>query len=83
MRDSSFSRLGWLRGAFAAVVTWAGAWEARGDDVKAVYALTNEPTANRLAVFARDGRGMLTLAGLVPTGGVGTGQDRAKPNNGT
>jgi 6-phosphogluconolactonase (cycloisomerase 2 family) len=58
-----------------AVVTWAGAWEVRGDEVKAVYALTNEPTADRLAVFARDGRGMLTLAGLVPTGGVGSGQN--------
>jgi 6-phosphogluconolactonase (cycloisomerase 2 family) len=57
------------------VVTWAGAWEVRGDDLKAVYALTNEPTANRLAVFARDGRGMVALAGLVPTGGVGTGQN--------
>jgi 6-phosphogluconolactonase (cycloisomerase 2 family) len=60
-------------------VTWAGAWEARGDDDgsahKAVYALTNEPAANRLAVFARDGHGMLTPAGLVPTGGVGSGQD--------
>jgi 6-phosphogluconolactonase (cycloisomerase 2 family) len=57
------------------VATWAGAWEARGDDAKAVYALTNEPTANRLAVFARDGNGMLTLAGLVPTGGAGSGQN--------
>jgi 6-phosphogluconolactonase (cycloisomerase 2 family) len=61
------------------VLTWAGAWEARGDDdgnaSQAVYALTNEPTANRLAVFARDGRGMLTLAGLVPTGGAGSGQN--------
>ena len=79
MRNSSCSRLGWLRGALAAVVAWAGAWEARGDDdgntSPAVYALTNEPTANRLAVFARDGRGTLTLAGLVPTGGVGSGQN--------
>jgi 6-phosphogluconolactonase (cycloisomerase 2 family) len=61
------------------VVTWAGGWEARGDDddnaPKAVYALTNEATGNRLAVFARDGRGMLTPVGLVPTGGVGTGQN--------
>ena len=39
---------------------WSSPWEARGDDVKAVYALTNEPTGNQLAVFARDGRGMLS-----------------------
>jgi 6-phosphogluconolactonase (cycloisomerase 2 family) len=79
MRNSSCSRLEWLRAALAAAVAWAGAWEARGDDVvnapEAVYALTNEPTGNRLAVFARDDRGMLTPAGLVPTGGAGTGQN--------
>ncbi len=77
MRNSSSSRLGWLRGALAAVVMWAGAWEARGDDgipPKAVYALTNDPTGNHLAVFARDNNGMLTPAGLVPTGGVGSGE---------
>jgi 6-phosphogluconolactonase (cycloisomerase 2 family) len=57
----------------------AGAWNARGDDDEigpnAVYALTNEPTGNRLAVFARDDRGMLAPAGLVPTGGLGTGHN--------
>jgi hypothetical protein len=77
MKDSTGITLGWVRGALAAVVTWADSWEARGDgDVigpKAVYALTNEPTGNRLAVFAREGRGMLTPASLVPTGGLGTG----------
>ena len=75
MRNSRYNRLGWLRCALAAVVTWAGAWEVRGDDVKTVYALTNEPTANHLAVFAREGRGMLKLAGLLATGGMETGQD--------
>jgi 6-phosphogluconolactonase (cycloisomerase 2 family) len=79
MKDSTGFRLGWVRGSLAAVVTWAGSWEARGDDdvigPKAVYALTNEPTGNRLAVLARDGRGLLTPAGLVPTGGLGTGQN--------
>jgi 6-phosphogluconolactonase len=75
MRNPSGNRLGWLRGALAAVALWAGAWEARGDDPKAVYALTNEPTANRVAVFARNDNGLLTLAGLVPTGGAGTGQN--------
>jgi 6-phosphogluconolactonase (cycloisomerase 2 family) len=62
----------------AAVVTWAGAWDARGDDgiaPKAIYALTNEPTGNHVAVFARDEGGMLTPVGLVPTGGVGSGQN--------
>jgi 6-phosphogluconolactonase len=77
MKDSTGFRLGWIRGALAAVVTLAGAWTARGDDddvgPRAVYALTNEPTGNRLAVFARDGRGMLAPAGFVPTGGLGVG----------
>jgi 6-phosphogluconolactonase len=79
MRNSSCSRRGWLRSALAAVVTWAGAWDARGDDdvvaPTAVYALTNEPTGNHVAVFARDDHGMLTPVGLVPTGGVGSGQN--------
>jgi 6-phosphogluconolactonase len=75
MRNSGCSRLGWLRGALAAAALWAGAWEARGDGPKAVYALTNEPTANRVAVFARNDNGLLTLAGLVPTGGAGSGQN--------
>jgi 6-phosphogluconolactonase (cycloisomerase 2 family) len=65
--------------ALAAVITWVGVWESRGDDddnsSRAVYALTNEPAGNRLGVFARDGRGELTPVGMVPTGGVGTGQD--------
>jgi 6-phosphogluconolactonase (cycloisomerase 2 family) len=79
MRDSIGIRHGWVYGALAAVVAWAGAWDARGDDdvngPGAVYALTNEPTGNRLAVFARDGRGMLAPVGFVPTGGLGTGQN--------
>jgi 6-phosphogluconolactonase (cycloisomerase 2 family) len=79
MWESIGIRHGWVYGALAAVVAWAGAWGARGDDdvigPGAVYALTNEPTGNRLAVFARDGHGMLTPAGLVPTGGLGTGQN--------
>src|SRR5262245_12569662 len=79
MTNSSRIKLGWVRGALAAVVTWAGAWEARGDDdgsaSNAVDALTNEATGNRLAVFARDGHGMLTPVGMVPTGGAGTGQN--------
>ena len=57
---------------------WASPWEARGDDAippKAVYALTNDPTGNHLAVFARADSGKLTPAGLVPTGGVGSGQN--------
>jgi 6-phosphogluconolactonase len=79
MRDSNGIRHGLVRGVLAAVVAWVGTWDARGDDdvigPGAVYVLTNEPTGNRLAVFMRDGDGMLTPAGIVPTGGVGTGQN--------
>jgi hypothetical protein len=79
MRNSTSIRHGWVRVALAAVVAWMGTWDAWGDDdvigPRAVYAPTNEPTGNQLAVFARDGRGMLTPAGLVPTGGFGTGHN--------
>jgi 6-phosphogluconolactonase (cycloisomerase 2 family) len=79
MRDSTGIRHGWVHGALAVVVAWVGARDAWGDDdviaPGAVYALTNEPTGNRLAVFARDDRGMLTPAGLAPTGGLGTGHN--------
>jgi 6-phosphogluconolactonase len=78
MGNSSCSRRLWLRGALAAVVTWSGAWAARGDDgisPTAVYALSNEPTGNHVAVFARDEGGTLTPVGLVPTGGMGSGQN--------
>jgi hypothetical protein len=79
MRDSNLIKLAFILGILAALATWAGPRAARGDDdlnaPKAVYALTNEAMGNRLGVFARDGRGMLTPVGLVPTGGAGTGQN--------
>ena len=79
MRNSKSGRLGWIGVFLAAVVTWVGVWESRGDDddsgSRAVYALTNEPAGNRLGVFARNDHGVLTPVGLVPTGGVGTGQN--------
>ncbi|MDR3632639.1 MAG: beta-propeller fold lactonase family protein [Isosphaeraceae bacterium] len=79
MRKSIGIRHGWVRGALGAIVAFVGASNAWADDnvnsAKAVYALTNEATGNRLAVFARDGRGMLTPAGFVPTGGLGTGEN--------
>src|SRR5262245_22559674 len=79
MRKLNRGKLGWLGVALAALVTRVGVWEARGDEdangSRAVYALTNEPNGNRLAVFARHGRGLLTPAALVPTGGVGSGQN--------
>jgi 6-phosphogluconolactonase len=39
----------------------------------AVYALTNAASGNAIAVFDRAANGMLTPAGLVPTGGLGIG----------
>jgi 6-phosphogluconolactonase (cycloisomerase 2 family) len=45
-----------------------------GNDVRAVFTLTNEPDGNRLAVFARDQAGAsLAQPYFVPTGGNGTG----------
>jgi len=41
----------------------------------AVYTLTNSATGNAVAVFARADDGTLTLAGTVPTGGLGTGSN--------
>jgi len=70
---------GWRVGILAAVaVTFlagAGAGDDRngGDDLKAVFTLTNDPDGNELAVFARDAKGNLTKPVFVPTGGVGTG----------
>jgi hypothetical protein len=39
----------------------------------AVYAMTNEATGNRIAVFARAADGTLAPAVYVPTGGLGSG----------
>jgi 6-phosphogluconolactonase len=39
----------------------------------AVYTLTNSATGNAVAVFDRDRNGLLTPAGMYPTGGRGTG----------
>jgi hypothetical protein len=39
----------------------------------AVYTQTNAPTGNAIAVFYRSANGVLSPAGLVPTGGAGTG----------
>ena len=74
-----------LRGRWLARVTagiWVGllgfgapwAWADDGDEARgAVYSLTNAADGNQLAVFQRDDQGGLTPAGLVPTGGLGTG----------
>ena len=53
---------------FDAALAWA-------DDVStgAVYSLTNGAQGNELVVYQRDRQGGLTLAGMVPTGGLGTG----------
>jgi hypothetical protein len=38
-----------------------------------VYAAANEPTGNRIQVFARSADGTLTPGAAVPTGGAGSG----------
>jgi 6-phosphogluconolactonase (cycloisomerase 2 family) len=70
----------WLAGAAVAMAMFgvvlgfdaARAW-ADGGSPGAVYSLTNAAAGNQLAVFQRNAQGGLTLAGMVPTGGLGTG----------
>jgi 6-phosphogluconolactonase len=38
-----------------------------------VYTMTNDASGNRVVIFDRDGHGALTMAGAVPTGGLGSG----------
>jgi 6-phosphogluconolactonase (cycloisomerase 2 family) len=45
----------------------------RKDVVGAVYTMTNDPTGNEVVVFQRDHEGILTKAGSVSTGGLGSG----------
>ena len=45
----------------------------RKDVVGAVYAMTNDLTGNEVVVFHRDHEGILTKAGSVSTGGLGSG----------
>ena len=47
--------------------------EASGGRAGAVYVASNAPGGNSILVFARSADGQLTLAGEVPTGGLGTG----------
>jgi 6-phosphogluconolactonase (cycloisomerase 2 family) len=44
------------------------------DTPGAVYAMTNEPTGNRVVMFNRAADGTLTPGGSFPTGGMGSGQ---------
>jgi 6-phosphogluconolactonase len=39
----------------------------------AVYAMTNAPDDNELIIYSRDGKGLLTPAGSISTGGMGSG----------
>jgi 6-phosphogluconolactonase len=48
--------------------------KGKKDDVAgSVYTMTNDAAGNAIVVFDRDGKGALTLAGAVPTGGLGSG----------
>ncbi len=48
--------------------------EKKGDNaVGSVYTMTNAAGGNAIVVFDRDSKGMLTLGGAVPTGGIGSG----------
>lgn len=52
---------------------WAGTHSAQAGGINAMYVLTNSPTDNRVAIFTHTSRGILTAAGTVSTGGLGTG----------
>jgi VCBS repeat-containing protein len=60
---------------FLVKIPLAQAAPASAADLRAgaVYTLTNSAAGNAVAVFARAADGSLTSAGLVPTGGIGTG----------
>jgi 6-phosphogluconolactonase (cycloisomerase 2 family) len=51
----------------------ASATAGRANVVGAAYTITNSPAGNALAVYDRSSDGSLTLAGTVPSGGLGTG----------
>jgi 6-phosphogluconolactonase len=64
--------------ALAALVLASGAMAGASNSdeyapPRAVYALTNSPTGNAVAVYSRQGDGSLTPAGSVATGGNGSG----------
>jgi 6-phosphogluconolactonase len=54
------------------VVAFANNSHGRGT-VGAVYTLTNAADGNQVVVFDRHAGGLLTLAGAIPTGGLGSG----------
>ena len=59
--------------AVSFAVNGIGVAAAKGNDVGAVYTLTNSATGNEVAIFNRAADGTLTAAGTVSTGGLGTG----------
>ena len=60
--------------AFLLAVGLPFSTSAAGENaVGAVYTMTNAPGGNEIVVFARDGKGALTPAGAVATGGTGVG----------
>jgi 6-phosphogluconolactonase (cycloisomerase 2 family) len=58
--------------ALAQATTPAAGGDDRGGS-RAVYAMTNHPAGNTIAVFERFSDGSLRAAGEFPTGGLGTG----------
>jgi 6-phosphogluconolactonase (cycloisomerase 2 family) len=61
-------------GILVGILGFSGSWAwAEDESAGAVYSLTNAADGNQLAVFQRNAQGGLTLAGMVPTGGLGTG----------
>ncbi len=56
------------------LVLWAGASLAAGrSSPGAVYTMTNDPNDNKVVIFNRDSKGILTKADSISTGGKGSG----------
>ena len=54
-------------------MSWGPAHAGEDLGKGAVYTMTNQVAGNQLAVFARDGQGLLEFPFFYPTGGMGTG----------
>ena len=63
----------------SAVAVFAKSWHGKDHDrderdlAGAVYAMTNASTDNEVVIFDRDDEGLLTKAGSISTGGLGSG----------
>jgi len=57
------------------MISIAVVWASQNDKdvVGAVYTMTNDAAGNEVVIFSRDDEGLLTKAGSISTGGIGSG----------